>query len=115
MKIKLLFVAALLSTFGGTTASAGLTAKSLEALKNYCIPSKATPSPDNDWCDSIFYAVSYLKKGDCRCKNNEYLVWDANLRRCKPKCPGGFFVQHQTSGRCTGGQFKKRIIQNVTK
>ena len=103
---KLLLLTTLLVASVDVNAG-GLTAKSLEALQNYCVYSPSTPAPDGD-CSGIFEGVRKAK-GDCRCHNSKYLVWDAGLRRCKPKCPGGYYVQTIKSTNCAAGQYKLKV------
>ena len=87
MKTKLLLVSALLCTFDATTARAGITAKSLEALKKYCVPNPAvTDEVGRTICSGIFEGLYDGNNNTCTCYDNKNMRWDPDLRRCVIKC-----------------------------
>ena len=72
------------------TAHAGMTAKSLEALRKYCVPDpKITNDDGTTVCNSDFMGEYDFKTDKCKCKNPTLLQWDETIRRCKIKCPVG--------------------------
>lgn len=72
----------------------GLTAKSLDALKKYCIPKPEAKYDGTTVCGSEFEGIYNGKKdgNTCGCWDNQNLIWDPELRHCKVKCDmGGTF------------------------
>ena len=64
-----------------------------QILQKYCIPKP------ND--------IAYDEVSVCSCWDDERLVYDPELRRCKPRCPGGY-VPKRVNG-CQAGNFMYKM------
>ena len=122
MRNKLLLVSALLCLSAPTANAGGLTAKSLEALKKYCIPDPAVVTEASTTvCGSIFEGQYDTRLKKCKCVHDKNLEWDPVLRRCKVKCtiPGTHpkILQdnsqegNRNANRCPAGYWPKEKIQ----
>ncbi len=112
---KLLLLSALLCTFDATTAHAGLTTKSLEALKKYCIPKPGDNYDGVEVCGSEFEG-KYDKNKSCTCADSRYLKWDDEYRHCIIKCPAGTHPKRvipQETTKCPAGMHAKTYSENI--
>ena len=106
---KLLLIALLLANAPAYSATSE---QITNALSKYCVP---IPINQSNWqapdgyptCGGVFEA-DYIKGQPCKCADSTYLVYDPVLRRCKPKCPTGYFVKGGASN-CSAGQYKLKI------
>ena len=112
---KLLLIALLLAS-NGVCAEVSVSQIN-NALSKYCIPIPGNKANDDELtCGGVFEAI-YTKGESCGCastgdtKEFKHLVYDPNLRRCKPRCPGGFFIEEPKSNNCSGGQYKLQIFR----
>ena len=110
---KLLLIALLLS---GGVANSATTDQITKALAKYCVP-KPSEYPyerSKTTCNSVLEGIFTGKEEEggtfCTCYDKDYLVYDASLRRCKPKCPKGHFVKTVTA--CNKGSRKFPITRN---
>ena len=98
------------------TAHAGMTAKSLEALKKYCVPDPNKYVDNTPVCGSEFEGKYNFNKSSCDCYD-KHLKWNPDLRYCTVKCgAGGTFPrilkQSETNGKkCPSGYYPSTIIQ----
>ena len=112
---KLLLLALLLAS---TKVQAGVTTTQvIQTLTKYCVPKPNDPAPDGHLtCGGVFEGM-YNKGQSCSCASSgdttfKHLVWDESLRRCKPKCPTGYFVNHiKNKTKCAEGEFKLKIVR----
>ena len=107
-KSKILLLASLILFVNIKDVNAATMESITKALQKYCVPKQNDYFNSSPICNSIFEG-KYEPKKDCGCYNSTYLVYDAKLRRCKPKCPGGYYVKHHKTGKCDGGQYKLKI------
>ena len=85
-------------------------------LSKFCIPKPNDVANDGErTCGGVFEGI-YRKGSSCDCASNgdtpgfKHLVYDPNLRRCKPRCPVGYFVKKETNKTTCGvGQYKLKI------
>ena len=89
---------------------AATTTQITNALAKYCVP-KQNDYPykrSKTTCDSVLegkYTSRSKSETDgtfCTCYDNNYLVYDASLRRCKPKCGAGKQIKQVTG--CGAGK-----------
>ena len=87
---------------------AATTTQITNALAKYCVP-KPNDYPykrSKTTCSSVLEGIFTGKQTNdgtfCTCYDNNYLVYDASLRRCKPKCGAGKQVKQVTG--CGAGK-----------
>ncbi|MBQ8660320.1 MAG: hypothetical protein IJ473_01915, partial [Alphaproteobacteria bacterium] len=107
-RMKKLLLIALVVASGQVYAAT--TTQITNALAKYCVP-KPNDYPykrSRTTCDSVLegkYTNSFKSETDgtfCTCYDNNYLVYDASLRRCKPKCGAGKQIKQVTG--CGAGK-----------
>ena len=71
-----------------------------KALAGYCYP-----NPED--CGTAYEPKYNSSDSTCSCVNETYLYYDAEERRCNPKCPAGYFLK--TVEDCPAGSFKFEV------
>ena len=79
-----------------------------QILQKYCIPKPNDIAYDEvSVCTSVLESVYNSIGPTCSCWDDERLVYDPELRRCKPRCPGGY-VPKRVNG-CQAGNFMYKM------
>ncbi len=114
--MKKLFLITLLLASEGVLA--GVSENQVEAtLAKYCISKPAEVTEDGQLtCNGIFEAT-YKKDSGCDCASSgdtpgfKHLVYDKTARRCKPRCPAGYYIQDGDGTKCPAGQYQIEITK----
>ena len=106
MKKKLILMSMLLTS---SQAFATVTSTQItSSLAKYCVPKPNDVAYGINVCGSILEGT-YKVNEDCTCANSEYLMYDDKLRRCRPKCPAGYYLSEESSTKCPAGYYKYEI------
>ena len=102
MKIKVSVIATtiLLASFIPKANSAVTVDDIKNLLGKYCYPKEED-------CGTAREPIYNASNSSCSCVNKTYLYYDAEDRRCNPKCPAGYSLK--TVSKCSGGSFKFEV------